>query len=619
MNREAPKDSLINDYESEPINNFPEDNNLDKEFMPKSTNQGNEIPFNLSSEIVGTLKEFVTLKNYEHYVSNLARYMRDKEIKYIDAKNVLIHHVKILLHDSEYTADDKLEYTTEMEKEIEKAYFEDKSTYKEAQLIEDILKDLPDEIEAKIIAERFTDAIGQVRLKIVGDVQIEQVLDEVIDKGKRPMDLIGEYLQDKYCIIKHEETEIPYILQDKGGYKELTRVFLHIILSTEWPNKFSVTHGETIAGYFSNYKQPEDNIVQFQNCYLNMETLEQIPLSEKLFTQRIIDNRYNPDAPETRLKDELKVMLGNDYDTFLQMIGYTFTTHHRDEKIFFLIGERGTGKSTLGKIIRNIIGVFNVSNVPLQNIAKNDFLSANMIGKSLNIVDDTNLGTIREPALLNSIASGSPMTFNPKYKQTMQVTGNSLPKLLIMGNSLPFIDDESRAIYERVVLMQTHKKFRGTDEVNTDFINTLKAEDYEWLIKEAIHKYKEISWPDDAEKIEKAYQLEADPYAIILDNLYEITYRVDEDQIKQSELLEDLNNTIEEYKRDNRIIRKPPLSVRKLNQLLEGRGVQKTRKTVLEDDGDDDIGRKVFFYLGIRKNPNGQQKLDEILGYRDKS
>lgn len=551
--------------------------------------------------LYNTFKEFISHNNNEYFYPNLARLLRDHKISEKETLDLLSNTLKKISEKEEYTTEEYEEYFQELKADIQNIYHEDNEPYLLQKFVDDLVQHGFTDIQSKVIVETIEGLLEQNHLILEGDLETKKQIDDLIKKSQKPYALISEYLQEKYNIIKHMETTEPYILQKNGGFKPLTRVGMHIILSNEWPQKFSIEHGDKIIGYFERYEYPNENMIQFKNCYLDLETMETCPLTDMIFTQRQIELNYKPDTESVILEEELKEMLKENYDLFLQMIGYSFTSHHKDEKLFFLIGERGTGKSTLGKILTQIFGIFNVSNIPLQNIAQNDFQSANIIGKTMNIVDDTNLGKISNVGLLNSISSGSPMSFNPKYKRTIHVTGSSLPKLLILGNSVPIIDDPAGAIYERIVMMRTHKKFRATDNCDTDFIDRLTFKDYEWLIHESIQKYKELSWPNEVNEIEKAYKLESDPYSVIMEEMYEITYDVDNDEIIQSELLRTLNGRIEHYKENGKIIKIPRLTVRKLNELLGQRGVEKVRRWRLVDDGAEDEKRNVYVYLGIKE------------------
>lgn len=542
---------------------------------------------------------FIDHRTNDDYYPKISRLLRDNKITKEQTFNLLKTNLEDIKRKEEYSEEEFDEYLKELDETVINAYNNGKGIYTYDDLLDDLINNEKPLIEAKIIIETIKELLEYDNLVFESDQDLKDLIDEKIKKTQIPYALIGEYLQKKYEIIKHEETREPYILQKEGGYRILTDVGLHIILNNEWPNKFSIEHSEKIIGYFADYKTPKETIIQFKNCYLDLETLTVIPLSKNEFTQRHITWDYNPDAESLILEEELKKMLKEHYNLFLQMIGYSFLSHHKDEKLFFLIGYRGTGKTTLRKILTNIFGYYNISNIPLQNISQNDFQSANIIGKTMNIVDDTNLGRISDVGLLNSISSGSAMSFNPKYKKTIQVSGSSLPKLLILGNSLPIIKDPAGAIYERIVLMKTHKKFRATANCDTDFIDTLTFKDYEWLIKEGIIKYNELEWPNKAEEIEGLYNIESDPVSVAIDVLYDLDYNSSDD-INQAEIMEKVNDQLKKFFEDGLIVSKPKLTVKELNNKMVDFGSHRVYKRVTEDE--EEIRFHAFKFLE-RKPP----------------
>jgi P4 family phage/plasmid primase-like protien len=148
-------------------------------------------------------------------------------------------------------------------------------------------------------------------------------------------------------------------------------------------------------------------------------------------------------------------------DLIQEMMGYCLTTSTKAEKIFFLKGSGGEGKSVLLSCIRAIVGKNNVSSVPLERLNKN-FAAVEMVGKLINIADENEPTEEMKTSLMKRISSGNETQFEQKNEKAF--TYKPFTKLLFSFNKLPLTKDTTTAFRERLIIIPFYKKHRNTND-----------------------------------------------------------------------------------------------------------------------------------------------------------
>lgn len=351
--------------------------------------------------------------------------------------------------------------------------------------------------------------------------------------------LITIYLAHKYYIVKNYRTGLLYIFEDETkSFKLITEKDLHKLTAKEFGNfQINIRLIREIEGQFSNYREPEYNIIQFRNKNLDIitgEVFDKTETPEKApFSIYSVDYDWNPKAKGGLMEKTIKEILGYDknqrnYLVFLQVVGYLFEPGNRLEKYLEIVGKPGSGKSLLGEIIKHIFPDY--SEVPLADIATNEGSNTEaLLGSRVNIIDDSDTGVIKNLGPLKSFTSTSSYTVNPKYKSKVVIPPDEKPKIVVLGNKLSYYVDPSKAMYERILFIQTPNKFRGTEDENKNLKNQIidNPENMEWLISTAIMEYQKIrekgdfSLVDDAKEIERKHNLESYPHQVAAEKLFE--------------------------------------------------------------------------------------------------
>lgn len=146
----------------------------------------------------------------------------------------------------------------------------------------------------------------------------------------------------------------------------------------------------------------------------------------------------------------------------LQVIGSCISSLQHCRAIFFLIGEGGTGKSTLLDVIESIFPEGVVAHEPLHSIGSEQ-AKAHYRGKRLNIGRDTKKGLIGNEESLKNLASNEWTTSRELY----QCSVDYIPRLkfIYASNGFPRFRNPDDALYDRMVIVMFPNKL---DEMARD-------------------------------------------------------------------------------------------------------------------------------------------------------
>ena len=153
--------------------------------------------------------------------------------------------------------------------------------------------------------------------------------------------------------------------------------------------------------------------------------------------------------------------------------GYMLTDSLRFQKFMLLAGEGGNGKTVFTTLIEKMVGLENVSHIPL-SLFGDKFSLASTLGKMLNSTSESSHG-INElcETALKSYTSGDRMTFERKYREP--ISAHPTAKIMISTNQLPNFADKSNGVWRRLLFVPFDRCIPA-DEQDPHLIDELSAE-----------------------------------------------------------------------------------------------------------------------------------------------
>ncbi len=219
--------------------------------------------------------------------------------------------------------------------------------------------------------------------------------------------------------------------------------------------------------------------VALQNGILHIPTRTLQPPTPAFFTLNALPFAYDPEAPQPerwlRFHDQLWPDEPEPIATLQEFIGYLLTAHTRYQKILMLVGPKRSGKGTIGRVIRQLLGAGNVCSPTLGTIGGN-FGRTTLIGKTAAIIADARISGRTDTAAVTecllSISGEDPQSiprkFLPDWDGTLGV------RFLLMTNELPKIEDASGALASRFLIIPLTESWFGREDVG--LFDTLLAE-----------------------------------------------------------------------------------------------------------------------------------------------
>lgn len=214
---------------------------------------------------------------------------------------------------------------------------------------------------------------------------------------------------------------------------------------------------------------PPGEVVSMANGLLHVPTRRLLPPTPRFFCPYALPYDYDPEAPNPdRFLLFLDELFGDDQeskDLLQEFIGYLLVSDTSQQKMLLLVGPPRSGKGTIGRMIRDLVGRYNVAGPTLAGLSANFGLWP-MIDKPVAIISDARLSGRKDNAIvverLLSITGEDALTVDRKYKSAW--TGPLPSRIVIITNELPRLDDASGALANRFVVLQMTESFLGREE-----------------------------------------------------------------------------------------------------------------------------------------------------------
>lgn len=152
-----------------------------------------------------------------------------------------------------------------------------------------------------------------------------------------------------------------------------------------------------------------------------------------------------------------------------EWLGYLLTPDTKHQKIGMLIGPKRSGKGTIARVIRALLGPDNVANPTLASLGTN-FGLAPLIGKPAAVITDARLSGRADIAQiverLLSISGEDGQTIDRKHLPAVTVR---LPtRFTLISNELPRLTETSGALAGRMIVFQLTRSFYGKEDLGLE-------------------------------------------------------------------------------------------------------------------------------------------------------
>jgi putative DNA primase/helicase len=211
---------------------------------------------------------------------------------------------------------------------------------------------------------------------------------------------------------------------------------------------------------------PKDFVV-VANGLLHVPTETLYSASAAFFVLSATDVAFDKAAPRPhqwhKFLDE--VLDKEAQDTLQKWFGYNLTPDTSLQKIMALVGAPRSGKGTIGRMIRVLLGEGSVAAITLAGLSR-EFGLQQLIGKPACIIPDARFGKKSDPAAVAErllwISGEDAIPVGRKFLGDW--VGPLPTRFTVLTNELIYIQDSSGAVVERFVILKMLQSFLGRED-----------------------------------------------------------------------------------------------------------------------------------------------------------
>lgn len=266
-------------------------------------------------------------------------------------------------------------------------------------------------------------------------------------------------------LTKKQRLELKRVTSRNKTLGEVRKALLHVM--------------PTVSGSAPQWTSPEDadpdvdDVLVCSNGVLDLDDRKLYPTTPRLFSTTAAGCAWDPEAPApVAWFAFLESLWGDDKESvraLQQMFGYMLTPDTSYQKIFAIIGPPRSGKGTIARVMRALLGEDAVVNPTLQSLER-PFGLAPLVGKSLAVIGDARLGGHSDQQQvverLLSISGEDALSIDRKNRDPINVRLRC--RVLLLSNELPRLYDTSGALASRFVILTLSRTFLGEEDVGLE-------------------------------------------------------------------------------------------------------------------------------------------------------
>ncbi|MCY2987194.1 MAG: phage/plasmid primase, P4 family [Planctomycetota bacterium] len=219
---------------------------------------------------------------------------------------------------------------------------------------------------------------------------------------------------------------------------------------------------------------PEDSVLVARNGLVHLPSLVQgrdhyLEPTPRFFATGALDYDFDATAPRPDgWLDFLGRLWPDDpqsVEALQEWFGYTLTPDTRQQKMLVIVGPKRSGKGTIARVQRRLIGPANVAGPTLASLSTNFGLWP-LLGKMLAVISDARLSGRTDQSIvverLLSISGEDALTVDRKCMEP--ITTKLATRIMMLTNELPRLSDASSALASRIILLRLSESFYGRED-----------------------------------------------------------------------------------------------------------------------------------------------------------
>jgi len=264
----------------------------------------------------------------------------------------------------------------------------------------------------------------------------------IYDKNK----VLWRYDKEKGLWIGNAEQSIKnylrnYLLGDEQQKKNYVDEIISYIKDTTYQEEFELKQNPYVIAFKNKVLDLKEN--EFR------ELKEGDYLTSKLNIE--IDNKIT-NCP--KIDKFFSDCVGEEYkDILYDLFAYSLLSGmYPYQKLFFIYGPAGTGKSVFMNLLESFLGSNNYCSVEPNQLSKDQYATNQMLFKKANIVSDIRYDDLEDITQIKKLTGEDTVKIREMYKNPYN--SKLYTKQIFSTNKLPSVKEKTKAWYRRLYLIQ---------------------------------------------------------------------------------------------------------------------------------------------------------------------
>lgn len=222
-----------------------------------------------------------------------------------------------------------------------------------------------------------------------------------------------------------------------------------------------IVEADELQKDFSELNCFPKSYVNFQDCMLDVEIMQEIPHSPDFFSINQIPHKWQEvkraaEGKEIEKFFEFIFSSDDDRKMLLEYSGLCLTTDTRQQRFLTLCGIGGTGKSVLIRLLEAAAGAKNTSNIAMQDLSKR-FSTSLLVAKTLNSCADLSVEALEDSSTMKKLIGEDKLMAESKGQNAFMFRNYS--KLLFSTNALPVVTAErTNGFFRRMLILKMDRQ-----------------------------------------------------------------------------------------------------------------------------------------------------------------
>ena len=209
-----------------------------------------------------------------------------------------------------------------------------------------------------------------------------------------------------------------------------------------------------------------------------------------------------------------------------EWMGYLLTPDNSRQKVLMLIGAEGSGKGTIARVIRQLVGYGNCASPSVESFC-GPFGVAPLIGKSVAVFEDVKIDNKTPMAILMgrllTISGGGQLEINRKNRP--HHNGRLNTRLVMSMNNPPNFGDSAKAMSRRWSILNFVESFKGREDINLEHkLHAELAGIFNWAVEgwTYLNARGHFAEPDASKDVATELREIGSPVAVFIDTFCKV-------------------------------------------------------------------------------------------------